>query len=66
MNHHNFINDFAGLILGSGLLTSDFYEQHVSCKVALVMLKHFSNPSEDHPNNYWGNLELIEKERSIG
>lgn len=39
------------------------YEQHVSCKMALVMLKHFSNPSEDHPNNYWGNLDLIEKRK---
>lgn len=27
------------------------------------MLKHFSNPSIDHPNNYWGNLRLIEKRK---
>jgi hypothetical protein len=36
---------------------------HVSCKWALTLLKHFSNPSDTHRNNYWGNLLLTEKQK---
>jgi hypothetical protein len=37
--------------------------EHVSCKWALTLLKHFSNPDETHRNNYWGNLLLAEKHK---
>jgi hypothetical protein len=42
--------------------------EDVSCKMMLVLLKHFSNLGDNSssPNNYWGNLALIQakKEKS--
>lgn len=37
--------------------------EDVSCKWALTLLKHFSNPDESHGNNYWGNLMLAEQHK---
>ena len=37
----------------------------VSCKMMLVLLKHLSNLHDpENSNNYWGNLDLIEKKKS--
>lgn len=38
--------------------------EDVSCKMALVLLKHLSNLDDPaSPNNYWGNLDLILKKK---
>ena len=39
--------------------------QDVSCKMMLVLLKHFSNLGDNSssPNNYWGNLALIQAKK---
>ena len=34
--------------------------EDTSVKWGLVLLKHFSNPDELHPNNYWGNLAMAD------
>ena len=38
--------------------------QDVSCKVGLLLLKHFSNQDTKHPNNYWGFLDMMENRKT--
>jgi hypothetical protein len=39
--------------------------EDVSCKMGLLLLKHFSNPDTEHPNNYWGNLDKIKERENL-
>ena len=38
--------------------------EDISVKWGLILLKHFSNPDANHPNNYWGNRELARAKKN--
>ena len=43
-----------------------FIMMDVSCKMGLILLKHFSNlDDEENTNNYWGNLAAIENKKQL-
>lgn len=53
------------LLLPKTFLTKMCKTQDVSCKMMLVLLKHFSNPDPKHLNNYWGNLAAIAARKQL-